>query len=72
MLPVDHAGGVLLVVALGELANPVGRVAGALGHCASGLAACQQPEDLPPRPFVGLFGCPVALFQFVDAQVVSK
>ncbi len=72
MLAIDHPGGAFTVVALGELPNPVARVARAFGNHWRRLAPCQQPEDLPPTALVRLAGLPIALFQFVNAQVRSK
>ncbi len=72
MLSVDHASRTVFVISPGNLTNPIGGGAGALGDCAGSLAMRQQPQDLPPRPFVGLFGCPVALPQLVRAEIVSE
>lgn len=69
VLPIDHGRGASGVVAPSELADPVGRIAGALGYHFGGLPACEQPEDLPPAPFVRLVRLPVASFQFVGRQV---
>ena len=33
------------------------------------VALCEQPEDLPPRLLVGLFGTAIAALEFVDAQM---
>src|SRR6266849_6753971 len=57
------------VVALGELPDPVRRLAGDRGHRNGGVALTEQPEDLPPAALVGLFRHPIAALQVVDAQV---
>ncbi len=72
VLPVDHALRPLGVVALGDLADPVARVAGALRHQLRGLAAREQPEDLPPTALGGLMRPPIAGRQFVCGQVGNK
>src|SRR5690242_16769772 len=43
-----HARRSLGVVALGDLADPVRRIAGDRGHCNGRMALAEQPEDLPP------------------------
>src|SRR5258706_6188245 len=69
VLPIAHPLRALGVVAFGDLANPVARIARTLRDVLGQLAARQQPEDLPPRPFVRLFGRTVASLQLVDTQV---
>jgi len=72
VVPIAHALSALAVVALGDLPDPVARVAGALGDVLGQLAPCQQPEDLPPAAFVRLLGRAVASLQLVDAHVRSE
>src|SRR5258706_1588748 len=72
VLPIAHPLGALSVVAFGDLANPVARIAGALRDVLGQLTPCQQPQDLPPAAFVRLFGRAVASLQFVDAQIRSE
>lgn len=69
MPAVLHAGGPVLVVAFGDLADPVRPVADHGRQLGSGAALRQQPQDLPPRAFVGLFRRPVAVLEFSDAQM---
>src|SRR5258706_11173133 len=69
VLPIAHPLRAFGVVAFGDLANPVARIARTLRDVLGQLAARQQPEDLPPRPFVRLFGRTVASLQLVDTQV---
>jgi hypothetical protein len=69
MPAVVHALRALLVVALGNLADPVGPIANNRRQLRRGAALGQQPKDLPPGPLVGLFGRSVAMFEFVNAQI---
>src|SRR5260221_13655153 len=64
-----HPDGALRVVATSELADPVARIPRALGHLACPLAPGEQPEDLPPTPFLRLVRVPIAPFQLVAAQI---
>jgi hypothetical protein len=66
---VMHAVWSLLVVALGDLADPVRPIPGYRGQLSGGAALCQQPQQLPPRTLVGLFSATVAALEFVDAQM---
>ena len=70
--PVVHTLGALSVIALGDLANPVARISRTLGDIFGQLAPSQQPQNLPPRLFIRLFGRPVASFELVDAQIRSE
>ena len=78
MSPIAHPLWSLLVVALGDLANPGAGVASALGNGSARLPLGQEPEHLPPRPFMWLMwlmrlmwlvGRTVALFKGGDAQM---
>ncbi len=63
--PVAHAVGAITVVAAGDLADPVGRVA---RHCCHGggcPAARQEPEEVPAAALDGVAGLTVARFQLV-------
>jgi hypothetical protein len=66
---VDHPSRPLLVIALGDLADPVRPVAGHRSERGRGAPLCEQPQDLPPGPFMRLFGRPVASRELRDAQV---
>jgi hypothetical protein len=72
VLPVVHACWTLLVVAAGNLADPIPRIAGAVGNLLGRLATGEQPQDLPPAPLVGLLGRPVASFELVSGQMGLK
>jgi hypothetical protein len=67
--PVLHPGGPLLVVALGDLADPVGPIANHARQFGGGVPLGEQPQDLPPGALVGLFRRAVAPLKLVDAQV---
>src|SRR5258708_31008045 len=69
MAAIVHARRAVGVVAFGELADPVRRIAGDRGHRNGGVALTEQPEDLPPAALVWLFRHPIAALQFVEAQV---
>src|SRR5258706_12565113 len=69
VLPIGHPGWPLRVIAFGNLANPVGRIAGAHGNRARRLAFGKQPQDLVPATLVRFFGCPVAPLELVDRQM---
>ncbi len=63
---VPEAVRTLLVVAMGELANPVGRVPGDFGHGLGGPPRGQEPEDLEVAPCDATARCTVAGLQFLD------
>jgi hypothetical protein len=67
--PIDHTGWPLGVVALGDLANPVARVAGARGDLPRQLPVRQKPENLSPTALVRFPGCPVAQRELVHRQM---
>ena len=67
MPSVAHALGSLLVVAFGNLADPVGPIANDGRQLGRGVALGKKPQDLPLGPFVRLFGRPVAVFEFVES-----
>src|SRR5258706_6233318 len=69
MAAIVHARRAVGVVALGELPDPVRRIAGDRGHRNAGVALTEQPEDLSPAAIVRFFGRPIAALQFVAAQV---
>ncbi len=69
VVPVAHPVGAFGVVAFGDLADPIARIARATRRSPSRSAPCQQPEDLPPTALVRLFGRPVAALQLVHRQV---
>ncbi len=64
-----HARRSLGVVALGDLADPVRRVAGDRGHRNGRMTLAEQPEDLPPRALARLFGRSIAALELVDTQM---
>src|SRR6266851_8806807 len=64
-----HARRALGVVALGELADPVGRIPGHSCDLHGGVPLAEQPEDLPPAALIGFFGRPQAALELIDAQV---
>jgi hypothetical protein len=64
-----HARRALGVVALGNLPDPVGGVAGDRRHLHRRVALAQEPEDLPPAALIGFFGRPRAALEVVDAQM---
>ena len=66
---VDHAGGTLLVVAAGKLANPIPGIPRGLGDLGGGLAPRELPQDLPPTALVRFLGCPVAPLELVYLQM---
>src|SRR5690348_3161796 len=66
---IAHAVWAFGVIALGDLANPVGRVAGHRGDFTPGATLAEQPQDLPPTAFIGLFGRTVARLQLGAAQM---
>ena len=72
MPPVVHAVGALLIVALGDLADPVRSVANNRRQLRRCVTLGQEPQDLPPGPLVGLFGRPVPVFELVDTQIGLK
>src|SRR5258707_938173 len=55
-----HPDRTLRVVATSELADPVARIPRALSHLPSPLAPGEQPEALPPPPFMRLPRLPTA------------
>jgi hypothetical protein len=59
----------VLVVTLGNLADPIGAVANHRRKYRGCPALGQQPQDLPPGPFARFFGRAVAVFEFVNAQI---
>jgi hypothetical protein len=59
----------LLVVALGDLADPASVVAGGVRYGSGGLAPRQQPQDLPPAALMGFVGGTVPLLKLRDAQM---
>jgi hypothetical protein len=67
-----HPGGALRVVALGELPNPLGRVAGDCRHRDGGVSLAEQPEDLPPGTLIRIVRAPIALLELNDAQMGVK
>jgi hypothetical protein len=69
MTSVPKPCGTMLVVALGERADPVGRVAGDGGHPFRGQALGQQPDDLPMAARHRLFGGAIAMLQCVKREV---
>jgi hypothetical protein len=71
-LAVVHRLRPLRVVAIGQLAAPVGAIAAALGDGFGRLPAREQPEDLPPAALVDLRSLPVAPCQHVGAEAPSK
>ena len=66
---IAHCRGTVRVVALGQLADPIGRIAGALGHLARRLPAREQPEDLPPAALMGLMLAAIASLSFIRREV---
>ena len=72
MPAVVHPVRSLFVVALGDLADPVGPVANDGGELGRGVALGKEPQDLPPGSHVGLLGRTVPVFELVDAQVGVK
>ena len=72
MPPVVHPVRPLFVIALGDLPDPVRPIADDLCELGRGVALGQQPQNLPPRPFVGFFGGSVPVFELVDAQIGLK
>ena len=69
VLPVDHGVWALVVVALGDLADPAAGVAGGVRDGRGSLAPSQEPEDLPPAALVWLVGRSLALFELSDAEM---
>src|SRR5262245_60090027 len=72
VLPIAHPVGALGVVAFGDLANPVRRVASALGDVFRFLPAGEQPQDLPPAAFMRLFGRAVAPLKILNRKVGAE
>lgn len=56
----------------GKLANPLSRIARALGDPHRGLSPREQLEDLPPTPLDWLTCRPVAGFHLIRGQVGNK
>src|SRR5258708_19811558 len=69
MPAVHHPARALFVVALSDLTDPVRSIANHSRQLRGRVPLGQQPEDLPPRAFVGLFRRPVAPLQVVDTQM---
>jgi hypothetical protein len=61
--------GALGVLAFGDLADPIGRVARHARYVDGGVPLTQQPENLPPRAFVGVVGAPLPAFELSHAQM---
>ncbi len=57
------------VVAAGELADPIGAVAGHLGDPVRRMPLSQQPDNLPVTPFRPVAGPPIARLQLLDRQM---
>ena len=72
MAAIAHAVGTFGVVALGDLADPVGRVARHGGDLTSGAALTEEPQNLPPTAFIRLFGRTIPLLKFGAAQMGLK
>jgi len=64
-----HALRALGVVALGNLPDPVGRIARHGRDLHRRVALAQEPEDLPPAALIGFFGRPIAALEVVHAQM---
>jgi hypothetical protein len=69
---VVHPFGVVGVIAPGNLADPIARVAGALGHRLGRLPARKQPEDLTSTALAGLTSVAIVLFQLLGRHMGSK
>lgn len=67
--PILHARWPLLVVAAGDLTNPVARIAGALGDGCRGLPFSQEPENLKPTSLVRFLGSSIAPLKLVHRQM---
>jgi GTPase SAR1 family protein len=70
VVAIAHAGWAFGVIALGQLANPIGRIAGALCDLAGTLPPREQPEHLPPAAFVRLLRLAIAPLLRIKAGVV--
>ena len=63
-----HALWDFAIVALGDPPDPIGRVAGHHRDLTSSAALAEQPQDLPPGAFVGLFRRAIALLELSAVQ----
>src|SRR5690348_9454419 len=69
MPAIVHARWSFGVIALGELSDPVSRVARHGRNRHGCIALAEQPENVPPTALIGLFRRPIAALEFIDAQV---
>jgi hypothetical protein len=70
--PVAHAVGAVRVVAAGNLANPIRRIAGHGGHGRRRHAASQQPEEVPMAALDRITCTAIAPMEFVVGEVGCK
>jgi len=49
------------VITLGQLADPIRAIAGALRHLSGTLSTREEPQDLPPTTLMGLMCAAIAL-----------
>jgi hypothetical protein len=59
------------IVAMQDFVDPDGGIGGHLGNRFDRVTLGVQQDDLPVRPFDGIVGRPVALFQVINRQVVG-
>ncbi|HEV2459144.1 MAG TPA: hypothetical protein VGS80_12345 [Ktedonobacterales bacterium] len=59
----------LRVVAFGDVADPVRRLAGHPGQLGGRSPLGQQPQDLPPAAFVGRFGRALASLKLLTREL---
>src|SRR5712691_4276709 len=64
-----HALRALGVVALGELADPIGGIARHRRHLYGRVSLAEQPEDLPPTALIGIVRAAIASLQFSHTQM---
>ena len=67
--PVTHTLWAVGVVASGDLAKPVSRIAGHRGHSGRRHAASQQPEEVPVAAFDWITCMAIAVMEFVIGQM---
>lgn len=69
MSAVPHRLRAFGVLAFGDLANPIGGVAGDRGHGHGGVALAKEPEDLPPTALIRVVRAAIVPLQLSDAQM---
>jgi hypothetical protein len=67
--PILHALGTMLIIAAGDLADPVGEIARHRRNCGRREAAAEQPQKVPAAALDRIAGASITTCQFLSCEM---